>query len=271
VQVPIESFCFSLTVVQLPFTRLTGLFHQKRNLLKARVVIHAYNHHVRLMKERVVFRVSTGTYMKRAISSIAILPLLILAGPTGHRAIPSGQAHAATSSAQPSVEKIRAELIEGNKRFVAGHRQGSDLIALRRTLAAGQHPRVAVLACSDSRVAPELIFDQGLGELFVVRSAGNVVDPVAIGSIEYAVEHLGSRVIVAMGHTKCGAVTAACSREKMPSANLQAIVDRIDPAVERANQIREGRPVSGGGHLTERTPKRERPHRQQRNSPSLCA
>ena len=105
---------------------------------------------------------------------------------------------------------------------------------LRQSLAKGQQPKVVVLACSDSRVAPEILFDKSLGELFVVRSAGNIADAIGVGSIEYAVEHLGSTVLVVLGHEKCGAVDAACSGDKMPTPNLQAIVDKIAPAVTRA-------------------------------------
>jgi carbonic anhydrase len=79
-----------------------------------------------------------------------------------------------------------------------------------------------------------LVFDQNLGDLFVIRAAGNIADAIELGSIEYAVEHLGSALLVVLGHEKCGAVTTACSGEKMPTANLQAIVDKIDPAVARA-------------------------------------
>jgi carbonic anhydrase len=122
----------------------------------------------------------------------------------------------------------------GNKRFVAGKPRAHELIALRRRLASGQSPHVIVLACSDSRVPPEVIFDQSLGDLFVVRTAGNVADPVALGSIEYAADHLHSSVLVVLGHQGCGAVTAACSGEKMPSRNLDAIVEKIKPAVGQA-------------------------------------
>jgi carbonic anhydrase len=133
----------------------------------------------------------------------------------------------------PSADEIWAELMFGNKRFVAGTPKARNLVRLRTDLAKGQHPRAVVLACSDSRVSPEVIFDQSLGDLFVVRSAGNIADAIGIGSIEYAAEHLGSSVLVVLGHTKCGAVTAACSKEKMPSPNLQAMVDKINPAVSR--------------------------------------
>jgi len=124
--------------------------------------------------------------------------------------------------------------MEGNQRFVRGKTKTVDVVPLRQSLAKGQQPKVVVLACSDSRVSPEILFDKSLGDLFVVRSAGNVADAIGVGSIEYAVEHLGSSVLVVLGHEKCGAVTAACSGDKMPTTNLQAIVDKISPAVTRA-------------------------------------
>ncbi len=131
----------------------------------------------------------------------------------------------AATSADP-WEALR----EGNGRFVAARPLQRDLAALRKELAQGQHPRAIVLTCSDSRVCPEVLFDATLGEVFVVRVAGNVVDPVVLGSIEYAVEHLHAGLIVVLGHEKCGAVAAATSGEKMPSVNLDALVSRIAPA-----------------------------------------
>jgi carbonic anhydrase len=133
-----------------------------------------------------------------------------------------------------SAEKIWADLMAGNRRFVGGKSKIREFSKLRHSLTSGQHPKVVVLTCSDSRVPPELLFDKSLGDLFVVRSAGNVADGIGLGSIEYAVEHLGSSVLVVLGHEKCGAVTAACSGGKMPSPNLQAIVDKIEPAVTQA-------------------------------------
>ena len=166
-------------------------------------------------------------------------------------AVPSGltQEHAAaalpirSSGADPgtvSGENTWADMMEGNQRFVSGRTKPRELVQLRHTLAQGQHPRVIVLTCSDSRVPPELVFDQNLGDLFVIRAAGNVADAVELGSIEYAVEHLGSTLLVVLGHEKGGAVTAACSGEKMPTANLQAIVDKIDPAVAQAKTYAKG-------------------------------
>jgi carbonic anhydrase len=143
-------------------------------------------------------------------------------------------AHASPAQALPSADKVWADLMEGNKRFVSGKTRAYSVIPLRAKLTSGQQPNVIVLSCSDSRVPPELVFDQNLGDVFVIRTAGNVADPVALGSIEYAVDHIHSPLLVVMGHQKCGAVTAACSGDKMPSPNLQAIVDKIDPAVAHA-------------------------------------
>jgi carbonic anhydrase len=121
--------------------------------------------------------------------------------------------------------------MEGNQRFVTGKTKTVEVVHLRESLVQGQSPKVVVLACSDSRVSPEVLFDKKLGDLFVLRSAGNIADAIGVGSIEYAVEHLGSSVLVVLGHEGCG---AACSGGKMPTANLQAIVDKITPAVTRA-------------------------------------
>jgi carbonic anhydrase len=131
------------------------------------------------------------------------------------------------------AEEVWTKLLEGNQRFVAGKPMARDIIARRSAALAGQQPRIVVLACSDSRVSPTLIFDQGLGDLFEVRTAGNVVDALALGSIEYAVEHLTIRVVVILGHERCGAVAAAASGGKMPTANLQAVVDKIAPAIAK--------------------------------------
>jgi len=134
----------------------------------------------------------------------------------------------------PSAESIWADLMAGNDRFISGRTNTVEIVPLRQSLAAKQNPKVVVLTCSDSRVSPEILFDKNLGDLFVVRSAGNIADAIGVGSIEYAVEHLGSTALLVLGHTECGAVKAACSGDKMPTANLQAIMDKIEPAVTRA-------------------------------------
>ncbi|PYX39891.1 MAG: carbonic anhydrase [Acidobacteria bacterium] len=141
--------------------------------------------------------------------------------------VPLGIALAIPVLAQSPGSQIWNELASGNRRFMDGKSEARDLVARRKDLAKTQSPRVAVLSCADSRVPPELVFDEGLGDLFVVRSAGESADPLAVGSLEYAVEHLGTVVIVVMGHQSCGAVKAACSGEKAASRNLEAVVAPI--------------------------------------------
>jgi len=155
--------------------------------------------------------------MFRKLRAFAHLGVLILAA-----ALAMAQ-HSSTVGADQAWNDLAA----GNHRFVLGKSAPHDFPAQRKALIKSQHPRVAVLSCSDSRVPPELVFDTGLGELFVVRSAGEDDDPLSIGSLEYAVEHLGSSVIVVMGHQSCGAVTAACSGGKSESTNLDAVVTPI--------------------------------------------
>jgi len=94
------------------------------------------------------------------------------------------------------------------------------------------------LTCSDSRVVPEIFFDQKLGDIFTIRNAGNIADKTALGSLEYAVEHLKSRLVVVCGHSKCGAVTAACSGGELPP-NIKHIVDHIKPAMKKGGDIDE--------------------------------
>ncbi len=125
------------------------------------------------------------------------------------------------------AEAALAKLKQGNARFVADKPTASKDLANRRAeLAKGQHPFAIILACADSRVGPELIFDQGLGDLFVVRVAGNVTDPAIIGSIEYAVEHFNTPLVVVMGHSKCGAVTAALEGKELPG-NIGKLVKEV--------------------------------------------
>ena len=123
------------------------------------------------------------------------------------------------------------QLKEGNARFVSGAlTQKDDHATLREQLSAGQHPFAVVLCCSDSRVAPEIIFDQKLGDLFVIRNAGNVVDEDVLGSIEYAVEHLGTPLVIVMGHSCCGAVTASCQGGDLPG-HIHDLAKRIKPSI----------------------------------------
>ena len=138
--------------------------------------------------------------------------------------------------AQAPASQIWNELASGNRRFVDGKSETRDLVARRKELAKTQNPHVAVLSCADSRVPPELVFEKGLGDLFVVRSAGESADPLAIGSLEYAVEHLGTVVIVVMGHQSCGAVKAACSGGEAGSPNLEAVVKPIATSCSKVDK-----------------------------------
>jgi len=127
-------------------------------------------------------------------------------------------------------------LREGNQRFVADIRGQGSLTSRRRELTGGQAPFAIILGCSDSRVPAELVFDQGLGDLFVIRVAGNIVAPSQVGSVEFAAARFGTRLVVVLGHSSCGAVEATIEQLRRPmrdqSKNLHAIVDRIRPAVE---------------------------------------
>lgn len=126
------------------------------------------------------------------------------------------------------------KLMDGNQRFSSGRYARRAVGAARRAdLAKGQHPFAIILSCSDSRVPPEIVFDQGLGDLFVVRVAGNVADSIALGSIEYAAEHLHVPLLFVMGHEKCGAVAATVQGGEVPG-NIASIVSKIAPAVEKA-------------------------------------
>jgi len=152
----------------------------------------------------------------------------------------------------PTADQAWHRLLEGNSRFAAGNLNEYILHLAhevdptrRKELGTGQQPFAVVLTCSDSRVAPELIFDQGLGDVFVIRTAGNVPDPVALGSIEYGVEHLKSPLLVVLGHTKCGAATATLDYtialaqgkpQHTGPSNIGAIVNHILPSAETAYQ-----------------------------------
>lgn len=137
-------------------------------------------------------------------------------------------------SALDALDRLR----DGNRRFVSGVRSLEALTSQTRRseFTAGQEPFAVILGCSDSRVPVEIIFDQGLGDLFVIRVAGNIVAPSQIGSVEFAAERFGTRLVVILGHTRCGAVQATLEELQRPAANqsrnLRSIVDRIRPSVE---------------------------------------
>jgi carbonic anhydrase len=131
-------------------------------------------------------------------------------------------------------EEIWKDLMAGNERFRAGQPQPRDHVREREAVAETQHPKAIVLTCSDSRVSPEIVFDQKLGDLFVVRVAGTTADKLGIGSIEFAAEQFGCTVLVVMGHQHCGAVRAACSGTKVTSPNMKAVVKWIRQAYVQA-------------------------------------
>lgn len=130
-----------------------------------------------------------------------------------------------------TAEKALERLKDGNLHYLSANRSDGDIsLSLRvRTCTEGQSPYAVIITCSDSRVIPECIFSAGLGELFVIRVAGNVIDAHQLGSIEYAVEHLGCRLIVVMGHDHCGAVGAAIDHE--PEGFVKSITDEIKCAI----------------------------------------
>jgi carbonic anhydrase len=137
-----------------------------------------------------------------------------------------------------SALEALTRLQEGNRRFVADVRshEAIESRAHRADLAAGQEPIAVILGCSDSRVPVEIVFDQGLGDLFVIRVAGNIVAPSQIGSVEFAAEAFGTRLVVVLGHTRCGAISATLEAIRNPgmqhSRGLRSIVDRVRPAFE---------------------------------------
>jgi carbonic anhydrase len=137
-------------------------------------------------------------------------------------------------SARAALERLR----EGNRRFVSDARSRDTLTgqARRNELAAGQEPFAIVLGCSDSRVPAEIVFDQGLGDLFVIRVAGNIVASSQVGSVEFAAARFGTRLVVVLGHSQCGAVLATLEELEQPSdkqsRNLASIVNRVRPSVE---------------------------------------
>lgn len=137
-----------------------------------------------------------------------------------------------------SAYEALERLVEGNRRFVAGVRSIDSLASQtrRHELAAGQAPFAIILGCSDSRVPAEIVFDQGLGDLFVIRVAGNIVASSQIGSVEFAAERFGTPLVVVLGHSRCSAVSATLEELMRPqenqSRNLRSIVDRIRPSVE---------------------------------------
>ncbi|TDV37570.1 carbonic anhydrase [Actinophytocola oryzae] len=168
----------------------------------------------------------------------------LLGASAGVAALAAGAAPAAATPGRrtndPQATPLTADqalrkLLAGNARFVAGEqRHPHESLDWRQSLVAGQHPFAVVLGCADSRVSPELVFDEGLGDLFVIRAAGEVLDTAVIGSIEYAVEHLSVPLVVVLGHESCGAVGATIDvvqHGTAVSGDISTLVRAIEPAV----------------------------------------
>jgi carbonic anhydrase len=152
---------------------------------------------------------------------------------TAHSAPAAGSSHAPAPQLNPN--QVLAKLLKGNERFVDGFSvfPHHDQATRTKTAIEGQKPIVSILSCSDSRVPLEAIFDMGVGDLFVIRVAGNIADPSEIGSLEYGAGHLGTPLIMVLGHTKCGAVTAVVKGDKV-GGNVLSLIDNIQPAVQSA-------------------------------------
>jgi carbonic anhydrase len=184
--------------------------------------------------------------MSRAIAYIAAFSLTVLCGSAASRILLAADAQSAVTP-----DEARQLLTAGNERFASGkpERPNSGLDRVRSTGKNGQTPFATILSCADSRVPVETVFDRGVGDLFVVRVAGNVADRDVLASMEYATEHLGTRLIVVMGHTHCGAVKAAVDNAQL-DGNLPALVDQIQPAVQI---VRQKHPDSSGKKLLEQS------------------
>ncbi len=177
-----------------------------------------------------------GIRFSRLVVVALAAACLLLAGPL--QAAEHGHGHAAGVAPAEALKMLK----EGNERFVSGKRNphpGVDAKA-REALTKGQAPFATILCCSDSRVPPEIVFDQGLGKLFIARVAGNLIDTALLGSIEYAALHCGSRLIVVLGHESCGAVTATAGAVEHPgkaeTAGIGDLVERLTPAVKKAGE-----------------------------------
>ena len=176
--------------------------------------------------------------MKRFLAMIAMAAFLATSGVV---------AMAYSGGPGVTADEAISKLKEGNQRFVAGANVGPHQDAARRhdTSVNGQHPIAVVLGCSDSRVPAEVVFDQGVGDIFVIRVAGNLAGPDEMGTVEYGVGHLGTPVVLVLGHTACGAVTAAVQNAKV-HGSIPALINQIKPAVAKA---KSWNPTASGDDL----------------------
>lgn len=190
---------------------------------------------------------------KRAVVA-AGLGIVALGWPAGEASAQADRAAAQTAASQAAMTPDEALqlLQEGNLRFASGTTLRRDLVAQVHATSDGQHPFAAVLGCIDSRVSPELVFDAGVGDLFAARIAGNAVDDELLGSLEFAAKVAGARVIVVLGHTRCGAVMGACDGVEMGS--LTKTLALLRPAIEAAQDLPKPHDSSNAAyvaHVTE--------------------
>jgi carbonic anhydrase len=169
-----------------------------------------------------------------AVVLLALAPLSIgaLGLAAGPQAAPPPPAHSQAHAGSINADEAMKLLTEGNERFVSGHpRSRAGDVARRAELTQSQSPYAVIVCCSDSRVGPELVFDSGLGDLFVIRTAGEVFADPGYGSIEYAVDHLHTPLVVVVGHERCGAISAAVAGGDAPG-HIASIVKALQPAVQ---------------------------------------
>lgn len=183
---------------------------------------------------------------KTLFSALAIILMLTLNSP-GENSILFANKEVISSAAVDNmptynIKAADAEilLLEGNKRYVENNASKKDISLKKRKELniKGQHPLAVIVSCSDSRVPPEIVFDQGLGDLFVIRNAGNVSDPVVLGSVEYGAEHLNTPLIVVLGHENCGAVKAVVDGAVV-DGNLNSILEKIKPTCQKLKSAEE--------------------------------
>lgn len=182
------------------------------------------NHTKKLFSRRNFLTLGLGLMTTELLTTFITFPPVAHAG---------GGKHSGVNKTKLNPEQALQKLMQGNRRFVRRKRHFYHQ-SLRRVkqISQGQAPFACILGCADSRVPPEIIFDQGLGDIFVVRVAGNVATPEEIASEEYATFLLGAKVLMVLGHERCGAVTAALENEKLPDSSLGSLINSIRPAID---------------------------------------
>lgn len=177
--------------------------------------------------------------MKKSLVTFLIIGLVFSTTACSFKSKDNASQYASVDTSKSSSytsEEALEKLLSGNKKYLSGKITPNVDDSLRTNLSTnGQHPYAIIVTCSDSRVPAELIFNSSLGDIFVIRTAGNVVSDFEIGSVEYGAEHLGSPLVLVLGHTNCGAVTAATEGEEA-GGMIQSLVDEIAPAVQKARE-----------------------------------